>query len=254
MATTPDRANGRGLLGRVEHELDLSRFLAARGDRPPAIEVPDVVDVQRLLTALSRASRREFLTLHDGVASAAAAPALPPADPEIIDHNLAMLRRGVVVHEVITDAARAAVESTAAVATALDGHGGEVRIISAVPVKLSLVDRSIAVLPLEPDAKTFRLGALVVTDPAVVRALHAAATMTWAAARPLAGRPDPPPSLLRPVLDALLEGRTDAAAARRLHVSPRTYTRRMADLLDLLGVSTRAQAVAAARKRGWLDD
>lgn len=242
------------ILDRLQHELDVSRFLADRGERPPALEVPRLGDVDRLLTTLSRVSRREFLTLHDAVASVASGEPDPVPGPAIVEHNRAMLRRGVAVREVITEAAHDRFDSAAALAAALDRDGGQVGLVPAVPFKAAVADRSVAVLPLAAESKTFRLGVLVVRDAEVVRALHAAARGVLATARPLAGRPDGVPARLRPVLDALLDGTIDAAAARRLGVSPRTYTRRVAELLDLLGVTTRAQAGSAARKRGWVSD
>lgn len=45
-----------------------------------------------------------------------------------------------------------------------------------------------------------------------------------------------------PIVENLLLGVVDTAASRRLNVSPRTYSRRVTELLDQLGVSTRFQA------------
>lgn len=53
---------------------------------------------------------------------------------------------------------------------------------------------------------------------------------------------DPVPVHLRPVLGALLSGATDAAASHRLNVSPRTFSRRLAELLEHFGAQTRFQA------------
>ena len=50
------------------------------------------------------------------------------------------------------------------------------------------------------------------------------------------------PVHLRPVLVVLLTGVTDAAACNRLNVSPRTFSRRLAEMLDYFGVETRFQA------------
>lgn len=61
----------------------------------------------------------------------------------------------------------------------------------------------------------------------------------------------PLPSQLRPVLMELLSGVTDLTASRRLNMSPRTYSRRVAELLDYLGVATRFQAGAEIVRRGW---
>jgi hypothetical protein len=50
------------------------------------------------------------------------------------------------------------------------------------------------------------------------------------------------PEYLRPVLGQLLSGATDNAASHRLNMSARTFSRRVAELLDVLGVQTRFQA------------
>ena len=50
------------------------------------------------------------------------------------------------------------------------------------------------------------------------------------------------PEHLRPVVVALLSGATDVAASHRLNCSPRTFSRRVSELLELLDVETRFQA------------
>ena len=59
------------------------------------------------------------------------------------------------------------------------------------------------------------------------------------------------PAHLRPILAALLSGATDAAASHRLNVSPRTFSRRVAELLEHLGVQTRFQAGIAVASISW---
>jgi hypothetical protein len=52
----------------------------------------------------------------------------------------------------------------------------------------------------------------------------------------------PLPDYLRPVLWQLLSGATDCAASHHLNMSPRTFSRRVAELLEFLDVQTRFQA------------
>src|SRR3954464_6083413 len=59
------------------------------------------------------------------------------------------------------------------------------------------------------------------------------------------------PAHLCPVMEQLLLGVPDATASRRLNMSPRTFSRRVAELLDLLGVATRFQAGVVAAQLGW---
>jgi hypothetical protein len=62
----------------------------------------------------------------------------------------------------------------------------------------------------------------------------------------------PPPAAMLPILEELLSGDTDVTVSRRLNMSPRTYSRRVAELLDYLGVNTRFQAGMQVALRGWV--
>jgi len=61
------------------------------------------------------------------------------------------------------------------------------------------------------------------------------------------------PRYLIPVVAALLSGQTDEAACRKLGISPRTFSRRVAEFLDYLNVSTRFQGGAELVRRGCRD-
>lgn len=60
------------------------------------------------------------------------------------------------------------------------------------------------------------------------------------------------PEHLVPVLLQLVRGGTDATACRKLNVSPRTFSRRVAELFDALHVETRFQLGAEVARRGWV--
>ncbi len=79
----------------------------------------------------------------------------------------------------------------------------------------------------------------------------------WLGTRPRADlqspvRRMPPPEHLLPVVQQLLTGATDLTASRQLGLSPRTYSRRVSELLEYLGVESRFQAGVEAARRGWL--
>ncbi|MEV4536214.1 hypothetical protein AB0J82_20700 [Asanoa sp. NPDC049518] len=59
------------------------------------------------------------------------------------------------------------------------------------------------------------------------------------------------PAHLRPVLVALLSGAPDTVASRRLNVSERTYSRRLAELLDFFDSRTRFQVGVQVGLSGW---
>ncbi|MFD2350432.1 LuxR C-terminal-related transcriptional regulator [Nonomuraea ferruginea] len=54
------------------------------------------------------------------------------------------------------------------------------------------------------------------------------------------------------VLRALDDGLTDDRAAARLHLSKRTFARRVAGVMERLNATSRFQAGAEAVRRGWI--
>jgi hypothetical protein len=58
------------------------------------------------------------------------------------------------------------------------------------------------------------------------------------------------PGYLIPIVEALLSGQTDEAASKRLGISPRTFSRRVAELLDHLNAATRFQGGVELVRRG----
>lgn len=127
------------------------------------------------------------------------------------------------------------------------GTAGEARESDAVPFRMVLVDRSVAAVPL--DLQYPQDGLLLIRDPVVVRALVRIHQTWWEAAQTPV---QPVPRGLRPVLEALLAGLTDEAAASRLGMSNRTYSRRVCELLAALGTASRFRAGAEAARRGWI--
>jgi DNA-binding CsgD family transcriptional regulator len=60
------------------------------------------------------------------------------------------------------------------------------------------------------------------------------------------------PDLRQFLLEQLVAGYTDEVIARRLGISLRTVRRRIASLMEDLGVDTRFQAGVEASRRGWI--
>jgi DNA-binding NarL/FixJ family response regulator len=104
------------------------------------------------------------------------------------------------------------------------------------------------------DLEVFYNGMLVIRDPTVVAGLTSLHRGWWGSgADPAAGRePSEPPPHLAPVLACMGDGLPDHAAAARLGLSPRTYTRRVSELLALLDTTNRFHAGAVAARRGWI--
>ncbi len=68
------------------------------------------------------------------------------------------------------------------------------------------------------------------------------------------GEPEEPSEEERQILALLTAGLPDAAVARELGLSNRTYHRRLHDMMDHLGARTRFQLARQAARRGWLTD
>lgn len=124
------------------------------------------------------------------------------------------------------------------------------REMPAVPMKLFVVDRKVALFPVTPT--DVNRGYLEVTQPPVVAALVALFERHWAAGRAIQENPmsrielDPREHLL---IGLLAQGHTDASAATELRVSARTVSTIVRSLMDRLGVENRFQLGVALGAR-----
>jgi len=160
----------------------------------------------------------------------------------------AALGRGARVRQITSRAGLLADQQLGAI---VYKSGGEARVVDAVPLKVSIIDRQTALLPL--NSVVLADGFQIVRDPQVVGALLAVHQHLWDLGNDPHGIVrDLPPPHLAVILPALASGAPDEVAAPRLGLSPRTYSRRVAELLAVLGVRNRFQAGAEASRRGWL--
>lgn len=150
---------------------------------------------------------------------------------------------------------------------ALEGLGASVRLRDTLPFRMLLVDRETAVCSSptgQSEQETYLLRGRRVT-----MLLDRVFESTWVEATPLrAGlgepatrEPDERPSPVGAVdltaqqltiLRHLAEGETDQAIARHLGITPRTVTRRVSEIYEVLGVDSRFQAGAMASRLGLL--
>ncbi len=138
--------------------------------------------------------------------------------------------------------------------------GEQARVVAETPLKMVMVDRAVAAVPVLPAAAT-EPSALLVYPSGLLDALVALFETMWATATPLLAAPGnrvredssgaPSPQDLH-LLSLLLAGLTDQAIAVQLGLSMRTVQRRVHDLIEMAGVRTRLQLVWRAAHRGWL--
>ncbi|MFI8514505.1 DNA-binding response regulator [Streptomyces sp. NPDC085460] len=217
------------------------------GQRPAGRPVRGARRISAALAGLAASTRHELLTFDDPVASAERAIPGPFLELAAACMRAAAERAGEV-RRVVPRHALPRVEDGPRIP-------GRARFADAIPFKLIVVDRTVAAVPL--DLELLYNGLLLIRDPVVVQALVRTHHACWTAAEELGHIPPPrspsePPEQLRPVLEALLSGLTDEAAAARLGMSARTYSRRVGELMAALGTTSRFRAGAEAARRGWL--
>ncbi len=134
-------------------------------------------------------------------------------------------------------------------------RGFEIRTTPALPSRMVIFDRKIAVLPMSSDDS--RKGAVVLYGKATVTAFCSLFDWIWERAIPInlqmANRDDVGVSQEMEAIWLLAQGYTDETVAKRLGVSPRTSRRIVESVMRRLGARSRFQAGVFAERNGLLD-
>jgi DNA-binding CsgD family transcriptional regulator len=203
--------------------------------------------VRSHLTQLAQGATSEVRAFMPGPAlSQAALDASRPLDVQT-------LTRGVRMQTIYLETVRKD-PATVDYAHWFAGQGGQARTMPALPMRLILCDRSVAVLPVKQNAS--EEGAFVIRLSSIVTALNQLFDLTWERATPLgearAPQCDGPSERDLALLRMLEDGHTDEVIARKLGVSIRTVRRLMSDLFKTLNAESRFQAGVQATRRGWI--
>ncbi|MEU1623585.1 LuxR family transcriptional regulator [Streptomyces sp. NPDC005722] len=177
----------------------------------------------------------------------------------------AAVRRGVRVR-VVYAAASFDEDGGGQELDSLVSRGEEARVVSSLPVKLTMADRSAAMvsLSLGPDGTD----TLYTEAPPLLEALTELFERYWAGAASLSGPGSQPPPAAPPsapservreptdeernLLALFAAGVKDDAIARQFGMSTRTLRRRIQDLYAELGTTNRFGAGVAAARRNWV--
>ncbi|MFC3495835.1 helix-turn-helix domain-containing protein [Glycomyces rhizosphaerae] len=134
-------------------------------------------------------------------------------------------------------------------------RGAQVRLSPTLPTRMLLIDRSIAVVPIDSDNTAS--GALVITEPGIVSNMIALYGAFWKAAKPLsAQRKREGTGLSKQDLAAVslwAQGHTDSTVARKLGVSERTIRRIHDRVTEYLGSTSRFQSGARSVAEGLIE-
>ncbi|MGH3331965.1 MAG: helix-turn-helix domain-containing protein [Nocardioidaceae bacterium] len=262
-ANPPDQVLGRLIseethrLHVVGEQLDALRgflpslvadHLAAKGPRsePVEVELVEGGDIVRLIRTLGATSSGELLWVRPDQWRL-------PVSRDIDDwvrRTVRAGRRSRVIYP-------ARVLEEAPDVVRLRAEAGEhVRILASVPCRLAIMGRSAALMP-ERWGSVNTGRRLVVRQEALVSALTALFESMWdrgVAVPGLDGQLDGPNRAddRRLLLDQLAGGVKDEQIARAMGLSLRTVRRRVAEMLEELGVDSRFQAGVEAVRRGWI--
>ncbi|MCX4471430.1 LuxR C-terminal-related transcriptional regulator [Micromonospora sp. NBC_01655] len=244
-------AHVRALADASRHVADLdSRFnQVTHQEADELVEVVHGRDAIVRRGAEAQRSARKQIRACDG-------PPYPAANPAALDDvEVDQLRQGIR-YRILYDRRSLEVPGRLADLEAGIAAGEEARLTD-IPVKMTLIDDTLAVLPLHQPADVE--SRLIVHDPVLVSALSALFEVYWERALPLRSGPGQPyPSATGPsaaearLLPLLVAGLTDQEIAGQLDISDRTIRNRMHALLDRLDAATRFQAGFQAVVRGWL--
>ncbi|MFE7271839.1 helix-turn-helix transcriptional regulator [Streptomyces sp. NPDC057623] len=206
-----------------------------------------VNEVRARLSGLARQATSELLALMPGGAqSQEALEASRPLDEE-------SLKAGVSLRTLYLDSVRND-RATTEYAQWLSELGGEIRTAPSLPLRMLITDRSVALLPIDPEDT--RAGAVVVEAPGVLAGLLALFELLWERATPFGTqRPNesdaPTPQELA-LLQLVSQGHTDEVASRKLGLSLRTTRRLMAAITTKLGARSRLEVGILAARAGWV--
>ncbi|MTE22403.1 helix-turn-helix transcriptional regulator [Streptomyces sp. TRM43335] len=224
-----------------------SEWESAQETRGIAVLLRGLEAVRDRLAELCEQAESELMSFMPGGAqSSVALEASRPLD----ERHLA---RGVRMRTVYLTSVQAD-RPTREYAAWLARMGGEVRTVPSLPLRMLIVDRRTAVVPIAPD--NTHEGALLLTSRGVLAGLNALFEKVWEEAEPLgveqAPEPGEPTAQERELLRLLAAGHTDEGVSRQLGTSVRTTRRIVARLMDALDARSRFEAGYKAARRQWI--
>ena len=197
---------------------------------------------------VQRTARREMRVL--------VAP--PYAIPAAVNRTQLDREAAGVTYRAVYDTMALADAEFAATVAAHVRSGERARLAEALPTKLAVADRELALLPLAWTTAAHD-AALLVHPCGLLDALVALFETVWTQATPLsvAGMAEIAPGAGispdgRHLLSLLVAGLTDEAAGARLGISRRTVVRRVQVLMERTNSRSRLQLGWQAHERGWL--
>ncbi|MFJ8580831.1 LuxR C-terminal-related transcriptional regulator [Micromonospora sp. NPDC093277] len=247
-----DRAEQQTIAQQAEIQAARTSILARAASHDTSREREEIVRLEGLdavrdrLAEHARTASESCLTLTTG-------RAIPAA---VIETGKTLSRmalsRGVTIRHIYQESILRDADSLR-YAEWMATQGEQCRIVPEAPLRMTLIDRRFALIPIEPRSGR---GALEIRSSRLVSALCLLFDMMWEKGRPLASRRAGEGNELTDqavaILRLLRRGRTDEAIGRQLGLSERTVRRTVSDLMKRLNAESRFQAGVEAALRGWI--
>lgn len=258
VASPPSLALG-SMIAQRQHDirraaLELERLAEEYRHAMSARAESNVIDVVHGSQAVAqRFAQLQRGARHEVLALVRSSVAVVSAD-ENADEDVA-LARGVGYRVVLERAAFDRPGFLDAVTESITA-GAQVRVVDALPLRLVVADRTLALLPLASTGQDSGGGALLVHPSGLLDALVHLFELVWSSAHDVMPGPGDPTAGLAEtdarLLTLLAAGLTDRAIGGQLGLSMRTVQRRISALMDRAGVTSRFQLGLEAARRGWL--
>jgi DNA-binding CsgD family transcriptional regulator len=224
---------------------DFSRGRAAISDRPGVEIIVALEDIRRQIYLAAEGCRHEARHIYHSSSVEGF------RDAAETDFN--MMSRGVRSRAIVPGEELQDPDVYAEIITC-QARGDLFRTLPLVPTRLIIYDRDLAVLRVDPNQ--LARGAIFVRLHSVIDLFIVMFDQMWTAADPVftaaEGDPLAPTGRAARTLELMAIGTKDERIARALGVGARTIRRDISDLKATLGVSSRAEIVAAAIRRQWL--
>ncbi len=250
----PDMAI-EALILRRQEELERCRMVAATllaESREAGQSAGWLVEVIAGREATFQRYRQLLTTARSEVLMFDKPPYIGPAENPL---EIDVLKRGVTWKAVYAPEALELPERVAHLRSWQDA-GEQARVCAHLPLKLVMVDRALALLPLTADnaGETEEHTAILVHPCSLLTTLGMLFDMLWERSLPLSwtGSDDELDETDRTMLQLLTAGFKDQAIARQLDVSLRTVRRRLSNLMTVHGLRSRFQLGQLAVQRGWV--
>lgn len=261
------RAEARRRRRQADAALHLEHELGSLWDRPGA-QGTDIIEVLHGRAAVQRVADTMQLSAVEQVRSMDRGPYAPSTAGQMCPVQRRQLPRGIRYQAVYSDEAVSdpAIRSSINEAVAL---GEEARVHASVPLRLRIIDEEIGLIVL---IEGERVTGVVIHPSPMLDALIALFASVWSGSVPL-GVADQAPLLTtesssagsvssatpvseeeaaRELVGLMAAGVTDEQMARQMGISRRTLSRRIQQLLEATGSTTRFQLGVQAARRGWL--